>query len=155
LSHAPGEVADPRSDVGDHIALLESDSIQRRARRFFCLALRSHQPVSPAYAHHGSDLAAGSRMRALCHSGGVVDGKQQKQHPSWVHTYRIAVEALQVAAPAERRIWPRTRAPRPQPSSRGFSATAGLSTTWKDADPDPDILKEAKAEYAKLWDRRP
>ena len=58
-----------------------------------------------------------------------------------------------------RRIWewlvpmPYSREPRKEPmppASRALAASKDFLTLWKDADPDSPILKQAKAEYAKL-----
>jgi hypothetical protein len=57
-----------------------------------------------------------------------------------------------------RHIWRRDRERKPLPNSRKSSITVASSgtayndflTLWKDADPDIPILKQAKAEYAKL-----
>jgi hypothetical protein len=42
------------------------------------------------------------------------------------------------------------KAPRPTPRAKARAAYQDFFALWKDADPDIPILKEAKAEYAKL-----
>ena len=68
--------------------------------------------------------------------------------------YALAFLGADSAAMAEQQQWfvgkPSTGADADAARVRALTAYRDFLTLWKDADPDIPVLKEAKAEYAKL-----